>query len=165
MSPNAANPDFEKVYQRLAPSVLAFLKSKCFGAVDADDVAQDVWSNAFRGWNRFDGANAKAWLFKIARNSLTDSVRRTGRNQSTSLESDVAVADPEISEEVEALRHCLETVDGEFVVVLRARVLNGRSVEDIATQLNIAEATVYTRVNRAKKQVADCVKSRLKESE
>jgi RNA polymerase sigma factor (sigma-70 family) len=136
MSPNAANPDFEKVYQRLAPVVLAFLKSKCFGAVDANDVAQDVWKNAFRGWNRFDGANPKAWMFTIARNCLTDSIRRTGRDQSTSLESDVAVAESEISEEVEALRHCLDTVDGEFVVVLRARVLDGRSVKN---RLGISE--------------------------
>lgn len=163
--PRAEKPNFEDVYRRLAPNLLAFLASRCFGVVDADDVAQEAWNKAFRSWDRFDGQNAKAWLYTIARNCLTDSVRRTARQPTTSLEIDVAETHYEISDEVAAVRLCVETVDGDFARVLRARIIEDRSVSDIAMELNIAEATVYTRVNRARKQVAECVKSKLEESE
>lgn len=158
-------PSFENVYRGLAPKVLAFLKSRCFGVVDADDVAQDVWNKAFRSWDRFDGQNTRAWIFTIARNCLTDTVRRVARQPATSLEADIAETYCQVSDEVAAVRLCVETVDGDFARVLRARIIEDRSVSDIAMELNIAEATVYTRVNRAKKQVAECVKSKLAESE
>jgi RNA polymerase sigma-70 factor (ECF subfamily) len=163
--PGAEKPNFEDVYRALAPKLLAFLRSRCFGVVDADDVAQETWNKAFRSWDRFDGQNTKAWLYTIARNCLTDTVRRTARQPTTSLEIDVAETHYEISDEVAAVRLCVETVDGDFARVLRARIIEDRSVSDIAMELNIAEATVYTRVNRARKQVAECVKGKLAESE
>jgi RNA polymerase sigma-70 factor (ECF subfamily) len=33
---------------------------------DAQDVAQDAYLSAFRSWDRFDGADVRAWLYTIA---------------------------------------------------------------------------------------------------
>ena len=33
---------------------------------DAEDVAQDAYLKAYRSWDRFDGADVRAWLYTIA---------------------------------------------------------------------------------------------------
>ncbi|HEY4189298.1 MAG TPA: sigma factor, partial [Candidatus Limnocylindrales bacterium] len=33
---------------------------------DAEDVAQDAYLKAYRGWDRFDGVDVRAWLYTIA---------------------------------------------------------------------------------------------------
>lgn len=155
--------EFRAAYDEFAGPVLAFLKARSPRGIDAGDIAQESWLRAYRAWHRFEEGNRKAWLLQIARNCLTDEIRRRARTSTQSLESDVTAPAPESVEETEdmlAMRECLKLADSEFATVLRARIYEGRAVEDIARDLGIATATVYTRVNRAKKQIADCVESK-----
>jgi DNA-directed RNA polymerase specialized sigma24 family protein len=62
--------------------------------------------------------------------------------------------------ELAALRDCLQHVGGDFVEALNAQ-LAGDTTEQIATRLAISSSTVYTRVNRAKNQLRDCMKAKL----
>lgn len=154
--------DFRDHYQSFAGQVLAFLKARSPRGIDASDMAQETWLRAWRAWNRFEGEHRRAWLLTIARNCLTDAIRRLSRSGVSSLEMDVIAPEPaDVSDEVLAMRDCLKSTDSDFAAVLRARIYEGRSVEDIARDLGIAPATVYTRVNRGKAQIADCVKNRL----
>jgi hypothetical protein len=107
-SSNAARkPNFETVREQLEPNILAFLTIRCFGEIGPEDVAQEVWIKAMVGWDRFEGdANdAKAWVYQIARNHLTDVVRRVSRHTTTALDKDIAVSTPEISDDVDAEGH------------------------------------------------------------
>ena len=54
----------------------------------------------------------------------------------------------------------METVGGDFVEVLRRR-LNGVSNQEIAEQMGISVNTVYTRADRGKKALKDCIERKL----
>lgn len=151
---------FAWLHEFHAPQLLAFLCSKCRGRLAADDVAQEVWLRIWKARGSFDGQNFRAWMFQITRNHLVTEYRR---HMEPNLPDnyDVRGAAPvEEAEEKIALRECLRQVGGDFVDVLNAQ-LAGDSTEQIATRFQIKSATVYTRVDRAKKLIRDCVEKKL----
>lgn len=151
---------FRELYRLYAPGLLAFLASRCRSRSDAADVAQDVWLKAWKARSRFDGRHFRGWLFQITRRWLIDVHRK--RRETISPENwDPEDQRPsETAESITALQDCLKSVGGEYVAVIRAQ-LEGADVAQIATRLGIEESTVYTRVNRGKKQLRDCVERKL----
>lgn len=151
---------FAELYKRFAPRVLAFLSSRCQREIHLDDVAQEAWLLVWKARESFDGKNFQAWLFQIVRNHLT-SVYRKKRAKSLPEEFDVAEEiEEDRSDELNALRDCLEAVGGDFVEALKARIA-GASTAEIAAKFGIQQGTVFTRIDRAKKQIGDCVRSKL----
>src|SRR5277367_6816599 len=53
----------------------AFARYLCRDATAAEDVVQDAYLRAFRGFHGYRGGDAKAWLFAIVRSSFLDWVR------------------------------------------------------------------------------------------
>jgi RNA polymerase sigma factor (sigma-70 family) len=60
------------------------------------DVAQDATLKVFLNLGKFDAGKSKfsTWVYTIARNTLTDELRKVGRTQEVSLNTDVAVDAP-----------------------------------------------------------------------
>ena len=46
---------------------------------DAEDAVQETYLRAWRGWESFDGANIRAWLYRIATNVSLDLIRARAR--------------------------------------------------------------------------------------
>ncbi|MFN2464297.1 MAG: RNA polymerase sigma factor [Candidatus Dormibacteria bacterium] len=71
---------FENLYSREAPDVLRFLRTAS-DPEHAEDLCADVFSAAWRSWPRFRGTNAqaRAWVYRIARNAVVDAHRRQKR--------------------------------------------------------------------------------------
>lgn len=162
---------FRELYDRHSTDLFAFLSSRCRGRLDASDCAQAVWLKVWEARKgNFDGRHCRGWLFEVARNHLHDRLRvemrerRVFASQSAAFEQ---APDPVVRDNVEespqavSFAECLEQVGGDFVAVLRAR-LNGTSTGDIARQLQISEAAVYTRVHRGKEELRSCVEEKLR---
>jgi RNA polymerase sigma-70 factor (ECF subfamily) len=79
---------FGALYEREARRVLRFLRNAVEGQAQAEDICADVFSAAWKSWSRFRGsdADARAWLFRIARNHVIDAHRRTRRVRLISLD-------------------------------------------------------------------------------
>ena len=146
---------------------------------DALDTAQDTFVRAYRG---IDGFRAQArfstWVYGIAlnlaRNRLRDRSRK-GRDQGVSLEAleaDAPGAVPAVSAadgprvaaergELEAalaacLEHLPETLRGAFAL----RVFEGLAYEEIADAMECPRGTVKSRLNDARRRLADCLERR-----
>jgi RNA polymerase sigma factor (sigma-70 family) len=53
-------------------------------AFDAEDLVQETFLRAYRGFDRFEpGTNIRAWLFTILHRVRTDSFRKAGRSPRT----------------------------------------------------------------------------------
>ncbi len=137
----------------------------------ADDVAQDVFLKAYRGWASFRGeASEKTWLLKITRNTalsyrklaffrrvilagdryVLDANRRAGSmHAAPSAES--VVLDQETEDEV--WRHVIR-LPGKFRDPLVLSVHYRLSIEDISSVIGIPPGTVKSRIARAKAKVA-----------
>lgn len=74
---------FSALYARLAPSVHAWaglrIPASYRGAVEPEDVVQEVWRRAFERFESFDPARSpfRAWVFRIANLVLMEAFRRT----------------------------------------------------------------------------------------
>ncbi|HET8870083.1 MAG TPA: sigma-70 family RNA polymerase sigma factor [Aquabacterium sp.] len=122
----------------------------------ASDLLQDVFVKALRLGGRFcDVANARAWLFEVARNALTDHWRRHRPTQPL----DEAWPAPEADqpEAVDSLARCLPRLLSELDELDRDVIvqcdLNGLSQAEYAQRMGITVAGAKSRAQRARRRL------------
>jgi RNA polymerase sigma-70 factor (ECF subfamily) len=71
---------FREVYRAVHPPLLRYL-TVLVGACDAEDVASEAWSQAFRDLHTFtgDADGFRGWVTTIGRNRAVDHLRRLNR--------------------------------------------------------------------------------------
>lgn len=71
---------FRTVYRAVQPPLLRYL-TVLVGSADAEDVASEAWSQAFRDLDRFtgDADGFRGWITTIGRNRAFDHLRRSSR--------------------------------------------------------------------------------------
>jgi RNA polymerase sigma factor (sigma-70 family) len=152
---------FGAFYERTERAVVGFFGAATRSADLAADLTAETFAAALSSVGRFDArrGSARVWLFGIARHVLAQSARR-GRVDSEArrrLGLEVLVVE---GEQLDAIAELIAR-EGDRIVdewlallpedqaqALRARVLDGRSYEEIAAQLRCSEAVVRQRVSR-----------------
>ena len=137
-------------------------------ADDAKDLLQDTFLKAYRFIEKYEkGTNAKAWLFRIMKNSFINDYRKSSRapdqvnydeiaeyydlvREKTSDGNDLRqqVFDNLLDDEVVA---AMESLTEEFRTIIILSDLEGLTYEEIAEILNIPLGTVRSRLHRARK--------------
>ena len=148
---------FGVFYERHFASVLAFFRRRTSGPEEAFDLAAETFAAALAAVPRFQPGPepAQAWLFAIARNKLSESVRR-GRVQD---EARRALAMQPIELDDEGIELLEETASGPAVALLETlapeqrRAIEGRYLEErgypeIASDLRCSESVVRKRASR-----------------
>jgi RNA polymerase sigma-70 factor (ECF subfamily) len=93
---------------------------------DANDLVQDTYLKAFRFITSFEqGTNAKAWLFRILKNSFINDYRKKSKEPS---KVDY--------QEVETTYNSEEAADATYTVDLRADAVQDLIGDEVATALN-----------------------------
>jgi RNA polymerase sigma factor (sigma-70 family) len=124
----------------------------------AKDLTQEAMLRAFKAFDRFEGEDARAWLFTIIRNLYYTSVTRKPEEQSAFDENlhspEESTGDPETlllrNVDAQAVRKGIEELPEEFRVPLVLRELEGLSYREIAAVLEIPLGTVMSRLARAR---------------
>ena len=136
----------------------------CGNDADAADLVHDTYERALRAWERYaDRGNLRSWMVAILNNLFIDRCRKTRRSPKTEALEDLELPAPETSvppawsnvtdQQVTA---ALATLSSDFRRVYELHAV-GRSYEQIAAELNIAKATVGTRLIRARKKLKDAL--------
>jgi RNA polymerase sigma-70 factor (ECF subfamily) len=136
----------------------------CGNDADAADLVHDTYERALRAWDRYaDRGNLRSWMVAILNNLFIDRCRKTRRTPKTEAIEDLDLAAPEVpappawshvtEQQVTA---ALATLGVEFRRVYELYA-GGRSYDQIAVELNIAKATVGTRLIRARKKLRDAL--------
>lgn len=135
-------------------------------ADDAKDLLQDTYMKAFRFIDSFQqGTNAKAWLFRILKNSFINDYRKKSKEPSKVDYQEVETfynsedVDRQITPDlrVEALQDmigdeistALNSLDVDFRTVIILCDLEGFKYEEMAKILDIPIGTVRSRLHRA----------------
>jgi RNA polymerase sigma-70 factor (ECF subfamily) len=146
----------------------------CGNPEDAQDLVQDVFLQAFRKWDQFEGRSSPStWLYTIAarvcqrRHRLRSGQPREMASLQTVLPSGDEVvldlpSDAETPEDLlerretrELVEHALTQLPPDFRLPLMLKDLMELSIGEIAEILGIKEATVKTRLHRARLFVAE----------
>jgi RNA polymerase sigma-70 factor, ECF subfamily len=114
---------------------------------DAEDIAQDAYLRAFRSWDRFDGADVRAWLYTIALRLAFNQVRRRRRWLGILGRAEPAPwmdrSDPDLWE-------ALGRLDGRTRAALLLNVLDGYTHREIADMFAVPEGTVASWISRGR---------------
>ncbi len=141
-------------------------------ADDAKDLLQDTYLKAFRFIDSFQqGTNAKAWLFRILKNSFINDYRKKSKEPSKVDYQEVETfynsedVDRQITPDlrVEALQDmigdeisvALNSLDVDFRTVIILCDLEGFKYEEMAKILDIPIGTVRSRLHRARNLLKD----------
>jgi len=143
---------------------------------DAKDLVQDTYLKAFRFIESFQkGTNAKAWLFRILKNSFINDYRKKSKEPSKVDYQEVETyynsdeVDRQITPDlrVESLKdmigdeisNALNSLDVDFRTVIILCDLEGFKYEEMAKILDIPIGTVRSRLHRARNLLKDKLKS------
>jgi RNA polymerase sigma-70 factor (ECF subfamily) len=134
----------------------------------AEEVVQDSFLRAFRGFAGWRGDSAKAWLLTIVRNcamnSLTGPARRVTVTDMTEWADDPPPAlierdDPEAvlarKGDAALLRSAIESLPAPYREAIVLRELEELSYRDIATVTEAPIGTVMSRLARGRQMLAD----------
>jgi RNA polymerase sigma-70 factor (ECF subfamily) len=144
---------------------------------EAHDLAQDVFILCFRKLHQFRGESKFwTWLCRVVDNQVKNRkswLQRRGQGKTFSLDApsrsgdeDLPKWDPpdegpsprkqaEARQELDALNRCLDELGEDHREVLLMRHADGLAYEEIAETLEISLGTVKSRINRARKALAD----------
>jgi len=127
---------------------------------DAQDVVQEAFLRAYRFFEGFHGANARAWLLSIVRNTAYTWLRKNRKHELTTFDLETHdVEDTSPNAEVlllkkadrQELMRAVEELPVEFRETLILRELEGMSYKEIAELAEVPIGTVMSRLARARK--------------
>ncbi len=154
-------PAFEELYRRYVRAVLGLALRRIGDRGRAEDATQDAFVAIWRSARTFDprrGAGAP-WLYAVARNAITDGLRRTP--PATSELQDGPTGDPDPSERAESawtawrVHRALEVLPEHERPLIELAYWRGLSQSEIAESLGIPLGTVKTRTRSALARLAN----------
>lgn len=161
---------FERDVLPLLPNLYAAALRMTRNPADAEDLVQDTYLRAFRGFSGFkEGTNVKAWLYRILTNSFINTYRKKqrqpqtvegpddldewylfdklgGRNVELSAETEVLDKIPD-----EAVKAALESLPENFRLPVLLADVEGFSYKEIAEIMDTPIGTVMSRLHRGRK--------------
>ena len=156
--------EFSIIYDQSIDKIYRFVYLK----VNSQEIAEDLCSETFlRGWEAFKASqnqnkpkieNPSAFLYKIARNLITDHYREKGKAQIISIEN-IRIVDPRVNleekaalnSEMERVRLALVNIKEDYQDVIIWSYLDQLSGAEIAQILDKSEGAVRVMLHRALK--------------
>jgi RNA polymerase sigma-70 factor (ECF subfamily) len=148
------------IFRRHAGHVASVLANFRVRADDLPDVVQEVFHAAFKSLDRVEDASSlRPWLTGIAVHKARHALRARRRRWWLWLASPAELpsplshdAPPEVRDAVRATDAALASLDEEERIAFVLRFLEGMTIEEIATALDVSPATVKRRIARARRE-------------
>jgi len=134
-----------------------WLRHRFGDAVEAEDLLQDLFIKAMRQGERFCAiADARAWLFEVARNAVADRLRQ--KRELIELPDDLA-SEVAATEAIQSLTACLPRVLAELSAEDREAItlcdLEGLPQEEYARRKGLSLPGAKSRVQRARRRLRE----------
>lgn len=163
---------FDNEFMPHVDSMYNFGYRLTFDEDDAKDLVQDTYLKAFRFINSFQrGTNAKAWLFRILKNSFINEFRKKSKQPAKVdyneveqyYNSDDAGVNITTDLRVETIQHmigdeisgALNAIPVDFRTVIILSDLEGFTYEEMSKILDIPIGTVRSRLHRARNMLKE----------
>jgi RNA polymerase sigma-70 factor (ECF subfamily) len=145
-----------QAWQNHESELRAFLQSRIHDVPQAEDLLQDVFIKALAEGGKFcDLENARAWLFRVAKNQLID-FQRTRKEYDEI--SDKAVENnekPPVANLATCLPVALGKMNAEDQEIIQRCDLDGMNQSDYAELKELSLTGAKSRIQRARKRLKD----------
>ena len=171
--PDADADAFERATMPLLDAVARFARSLTRDSARADDLVQETYLRALRGWHTFrTGSDPKRWLFTVCHHTFLNTARREARyvlapDDDPELES-LATASAHaralqsgaarLAEQMDlgpAIARALASIPAHFRGAVVLVDVEGQSYEEAALVLGVAVGTVRSRLFRGRRLLQD----------
>jgi len=160
---------FQSEAMPLLPGLYAAAYRLTRNAADAEDLVQETYLRAFRGFHQFEpGTNLKAWLYRILTNTFINSYRKKQREPQTVSDEEVEdwylyskmadegfepSAETSVIESLpdEEVQEALSSLPEQFRVAVLLADVEGFSYKEIAEMTGVPIGTVMSRLHRGRK--------------
>jgi RNA polymerase sigma-70 factor (ECF subfamily) len=156
--------EFDQLWVQTAANVRAYMFCACGNWTDADDMVQNCYLRALRGWEKFDRRGSRqAWLFGIAKRTCADWFR-TKRCKGAAVglanldDLEGGLHERSDANRTEAVWAAVKGLGAEQSHVLHLRFAAGLSYAEIAGALDIPVGTVRSRLHRGLKAIREKIK-------
>jgi RNA polymerase sigma-70 factor (ECF subfamily) len=151
-----SNPQaFKSLYNLYFAKVYAYVAFNVSETADVEDVVSEIFIKAIKNIKQFNGDSFAAWLFSIARNTVYDFYRRSGRYLAEDL-SDNHHSDEPLPESIlieaetrERILSLIRTLSPRRQEVIALKFFSGLKNYEIAEVLNIDTHSVASHLSRA----------------
>lgn len=159
---------FEELHGRYHRAVLGLALRRIRDRGRAEDAVQDAFMAVWKSARTYDPARGAGtpWLYAVARNAITDGLRRTP--EPTGELVDEPSGDPGPADEAESswtswrVHRALEILPEHERPVIELAYWGGLSQSEIAGRLGIPLGTVKTRTRSALARLADALEEELR---
>jgi len=154
-------PAFDELYRRYARAVLGLALRRLGDRGRAEDATQDAFVAIWRSARTYDSTRGKGapWLYAVARNAITDGLRRTP--EAVAELQDGPGSEPDPADQAETswtawrVHRALEVLPEHERPVIELAYWRGLSQSEIAAHLELPLGTVKTRTRSALARLAD----------
>lgn len=159
---------FAELVQKYHKNLLTFIYRFVRDPHLSEDIGQEVFLDLYKSLAKYDpemGTPFSAWLYISARNRCISELRKQGRGESVPLEDYHIITGSEDGAEAALIRHegrqalaaSLEQLTEPFRTAM-VKSLQGATLNEIAFQCGISQATVKSRLFRAKEKMKQLMK-------
>ena len=158
---------FAHLFNRYRDAIRQLLLQRTGSDADADDLLQETFIKVYIHLDRYNPAYTFGqWVYTIARNTFIDYVRR----RSEELPIDERFAAPASSaptpeenvirlQQRAQIERYLETLRPHYRELVKMRLFDEYSYEEIAERLRLPLGTVKTRIHRAREQLCRLIRN------
>jgi len=156
--PTPTHDGFEALLQAHVGILRKTAATYCRNPADREDLAQEIATQWWRAYPRFDGRCAfSTWAYRIALNVAISHVRREQVRLRDTVPAedhhfDTAADDPRPSEDLMLLQRFIDSL-GNLDKALVLLYLDGHSHQEIADVLGITAAHAATKIGRIKERL------------
>lgn len=152
MTPDAPT-GFAEVYDAYVQKIYAFIYYRVSHREIAEDLTSTTFLKALATFSSFRGGNMRAWLYRIARNTVTDHYRTHRPNADLETVNEVASSsnparDAEQSLQLQKIRAELDQLPPDQRDIILLRLWDGLTHAEIAEVLSKSEASVKMTFSR-----------------
>lgn len=145
--------------------LIGFVRKRAGHLVDPEDVVHRAAAKALASAGDLrDPSRARAWLYRIVRNTLTDELRQIGlpAGDATELDELVDPSTPAPAGDVscKCALDIARTIRPDYASILERTVLDDLPVTDVARELGITANNAMVRLHRARKALRAAVVER-----
>jgi RNA polymerase sigma-70 factor (ECF subfamily) len=152
----------EAVWQAFRTPLWNYIARRVPNATDADDVLQDVFLKVHRNLPALENEERLApWLYRVARNTLTDRYRRLDGTEFVEPSDDLTAREPEGPDPEQKIAACLKDMINDLPPAYRdALVLSeieGLPQRVVAERLGLSLSGAKSRVQRGRRLLREAL--------